>query len=299
MTGRNYLLLLFVVLSVTASRLADAQAASQEPEASPGSEPAEEPVGVTDSSPDSPILPPGMSLDEALDYAAKPPPTTFPDPVSDDQIFVFTLFEQLEYRIQEEGQDQAGVEAQGWVGTDYHKFWWKAEGDAAFDGMDEGEFELDLLYSRLITPFWNLQGGMQYASDWESSDYSDTWSGVVALQGLAPGSIELDTSVYLSDEADVRAEIEAEYNVWVTQRLVLQPRVELGFAAQDDRDKMVGAGMTGANLDLRLRYEVEREFAPYIGVRYHFLTGETANRTQRAGGDTEQLFLLLGVRLAF
>lgn len=291
MTSRKCLLLLIVVLSVIASRLAGAQTASHGSQPSPSSD-----TELTDS---SPVLPPGMSLDEALDYAAKPPPMTFPDPISDNQIFVFTLFEQLEYRIQEEGPDQVGLQAQGWAGTDYHKLWWKAEGDAAFDRMDEGEFQLDLLYSRLFTPFWSLQGGVQYANAWESSNYSDTWSGVIALQGLAPGTVELDASLYLSEEADVTAEIEAEYNLWVTQRLVLQPRVELGFAAQDDRNQMVGAGMTGANLDLRLRYEVKREFAPYIGVRYHFLTGETANRTRRAGGDTEQLSLLLGIRLAF
>lgn len=248
---------------------------------------------------DAPALPEGMTLDEVLDYAANEPPEHFPDPVPDDELRMFTLFEQLEYRVKEEGKDQLGWEAQGWIGYDYDKFWWKSEGESVFDGTDEGESENDLLYSRLITPFWNAQVGVQYANEWESGEYDDRWSGVVALQGLAPGMFELDNSLYISEDGDVTASIEAEYDLRITQRLVLQPRAELGFAAQDVPERMLGAGMTDANLDLRLRYEIKREVAPYIGVRYSFLTGETADLAEAAGSDSEQLFFLAGVRLAF
>ena len=247
----------------------------------------------------TPPLPEGMSLDDVLEYADSPPPSHFPDPIPDDALHMFTLLEQVEWRVREEGKDQLGWEAQGWIGYDYDKFWWKSEGESVFDGPDEGESETDLLYSRLITPFWNAQVGVQYANAWESGDFDDRWSGVVALQGVAPGMFEIDSSLYLSEHGDVTAEIEVEYDIRITQRLVLQPRAELGFAAQDIPERMLGAGMTDANLDLRLRYEIKREIAPYIGVRYRFLTGETAARAEAAGIDTEQLFFLAGVRLAF
>lgn len=249
--------------------------------------------------PDEPSLPEGMTLDEVLDRAASPPPDHFPNPVPDNELRYFTLIEQLEYRIADEGTDEFGWNAQGWIGFDYDKFWWKSEGESAFDGVSEGESQTDLLYSRLVTPFWNAQIGVQYANGWDSGDYSDRWSGVLALQGLTPGVIELDSSLYISEDADVTLELEAEYDLRITQRLVLQPRAEAGFAFQDVSDRQLSAGLTDVNLELRLRYEVEREFAPYIGVRYGFLTGETANNADAAGIDTEQLYLIFGFRIAF
>lgn len=245
-------------------------------------------------------LPTGMTLDEVLEYAEHEPPERFPDPVVDDKLKYFVLFEQLEYRIEpSDAPNNLGWENQAWIGFDYDKFWLKNEGEVVFEGPDEGETETDLLYSRLITPFWNLQVGAQYANEWESGDYDDRWSGVIALQGLAPYKFELDNSLYISEDGDVTFELEAEYDFRITQRLVLQPRAELGFAAQHIPERMLGAGMTDASLDLRLRYEVKREIAPYIGVRYHFLTGETADFAEAAGQDTEAFYILTGVRLAF
>lgn len=249
--------------------------------------------------PETPPLPEGMSLDEVLERAGQPPPEGFADPVPDDRLWAFVLFEQLEYRLREEGRDQIGWEAQGWIGYDYDRFWCKTEGEGEFDGTDEGETENDLLYSRLITPFWNAQIGAQYANAWESSTYRDRWSGVLALQGLSPGMIEIDSSLYVSERADVTLKVEGEYNIRVTQRAVLQPRAELTFAAQEIEERDLGAGMPTANLDLRLRYEFTRKIAPYIGVRYGFLTGETRHIATSNGEDTESLYLLAGLRFAF
>lgn len=248
---------------------------------------------------ETPPLPDGMSLEEVLARAAEPPPPHFPDPIPDDEIHGFLLFEQLEYRVQEDGPDALGWEAQGWVGLDYDRLWWKSEGEAAFDGPDEGESENDLLYSRLLTPFWSAQAGVQYAVAWEPGRTRDRWSGVLALQGMAPGMLELDASLYVSEDGDVTIELEGEYDLRLTQRLVLQPRVELGFAAQDVPARGLGAGLTDAHLDLRLRYELRRTFAPYLGVRGRFFAGETANLAEGAGVDAEALFGFAGIRLAF
>lgn len=248
-----------------------------------------------------PAIPAGMTLEEVFDFAESPPPSDFPEPLPDDKVYVVTRFEQLEYRVatDDETADQLGWEAQGWVGGDFNKFWWKNEGEAVFDGSDEGETETDLLYSRLIRPFWDFQVGVQYANDWHRDDYEDRWSGVIALQGLAPYKFELDNSLYISEDGDVTIAIEAEYDLRITQRLVLQPRVEMGFAFQDIPERSLGAGMTDVKLDLRLRYEIKREFAPYFGVRSRFLVGETDNIAEASGEDPEQLFLLAGFRFAF
>lgn len=248
-----------------------------------------------------PAIPAGMTLEEVFDFAESPPPGGFPEPVPDDRVYVFTMFEKLEYRVatDDDTADQLGWEAQGWIGGDFNKFWWKHEGEAVFDGPDEGETETDLLYSRLITPFWDLQVGVQYANEWHRDDYGDRWSGVIALQGLAPYKFEVDNSLYISEDGDVTLAIEAEYDLRITQRLVLQPRAEIGMAFQDVAERSLGAGITDVKLDLRLRYEIKREFAPYIGVRYQSLVGETDNIAEASGEDSEQLFFMAGFRFAF
>lgn len=249
---------------------------------------------------EEPPLPEGMSLDDVLDYSANPPPGHFPNPVPDDRTYRFTFIEQLEYRIaDDDAPDHVGWEAQGWVGGDFHKFWWKSEGEAVFEGPDEGESENDFLYSRLITPFWNFQAGVQYANEWGGSDYEDRWSAVVALQGLAPYKFELDNSLYLSEDGDLTLAAEGEYDLRITQRLVLQPRAALGISAQDIPERGLGSGLTDVKIDLRLRYEIRRELAPYLLMRYTTALGETEDIAEAAGGDTVQWFFGAGLRFAF
>jgi copper resistance protein B len=168
-----------------------------------------------------------------------------------------------------------------------------------FEGADEGESETDLLYSQLVTPFWNLQTGIQYANGWEAGNYEDRWSAVAGIQGLAPYKFELDNALYLSDDGDVTFEFEGEYDLRITQRLVLQPRTELTLAARDIPERKLGAGLTAVTLDLRLRYEIEREFAPYAGIRYRTLAGETEDMAIAAGQESEFLYFMAGFRVAF
>lgn len=247
---------------------------------------------------EAPPLPAGMTLEEVLARAAQPPPESYPNPVPDDQIFWFFRFDQFEYRFAEAPRtDHLGWETDGWIGGDFQRFWWKSEGEAVFDGIDEGEAENDFLYSRLITPFWNVQIGVQYASGWsEERAYDDRWSGVIALQGLAPYKFELDTSVLVSEDGDWSLAFEGEYDIRVTQRLVLQPRASVRAAAQDVPERGLGAGLTGLDLDVRLRYEIRRKFAPYVGVRGSFLLGETGDLAQAGGGDDAWTLWVVGVR---
>ena len=256
-------------------------------------------AGRHDELPDTPPLPPGMTLDDVLERASIPPPAEYPDAIPDDMLQFFILGEQLEYRVQPDATDQLGWLGQAWVGYDYNRLWIKTEGESVFEGTYSGESQWDILYSRLLTPFWNVQAGIQYANEWESETYDDRWSGVVSILGLTPGLVESDVSLYFSDEGDFTAVFEGEYNIRLTQRLVLQPRVELGFAAQDVSDRGLGAGMTNGFFDLRLRYEFRREFAPYIGTRYGLLIGETADLARGAGEDSDDVFVNFGVRFAY
>lgn len=247
-----------------------------------------------------PAIPAGMTLEEVFEFAESPPPESFPEPVPDDRIYAFTLFEQLEYRVATDGEtaDQLGWEAQGWIGGDFNKFWWKSEGEAVFDGSDEGESETDFLYSRLFSPFWSFQAGVQYANEW-GDGYEDRWSAVIALQGLAPYKFELDNSLYLSEDGDLTLAAEGEYDLRITQRLVLQPRAAIGISAQDIPERGLGSGITDVKVDLRLRYEIRREMAPYLLVRYTTPLGETEDIAKAAGADTDQWFFGVGLRFAF
>lgn len=248
----------------------------------------------------APALPPGLTLDEVLDLAASPPPDDYPHPLSDSRTYVFTLIDQLEWRMPSDAaRDHLGWEAQGWIGGDFDRFWWKSEGEAVFEGSDEGEAETDLLYSRLITPFWDAQVGVQYASGWAGAEYEDRWSAAIALQGLAPYRFELDSSLYVSEDGDVTLEFEAEYDLRITQRLVLQPLLGFGLAAQDVPARGIGAGVTDGMIDARLRYELRREFAPYVGLRYSFALGETADIAEAAGENPSRTMWLTGLRFAF
>ena len=136
-----------------------------------------------------PPLPAGMTLDEVLDAAAGEPPTEYHLPVMDSQIYDLLLVEQLEWRVDDGGPDALGWDALAWIGGDYHKLVVKAEGEAGFEGPDEGESETDVLYSYLVSPFWTAQAGVQYANGWEPDAYDDTWSLALAPAGPRPGAL--------------------------------------------------------------------------------------------------------------
>lgn len=275
-----------------------------EPEESPESpaeEAEEDPDDVKTYEGGEPALPEGMTLDEVLESAEQPPPEDFPDAMHDDAIRAFLLFDQLEYRYDlADNPDQVGTELQGYVGGDYNRLWLKAEGESSWQGDEgfEGESEIDVLYGRLISPFWTIQIGVHYANAWAENSYDDIWAGALALQGLAPGMFEVDASLYLTENLNLLADLEAEYDLRITQRLVLQPRAELNFAAQDIPERGIGIGLSQAVVDLRLRYEFLREVAPYIGFRYQGLVGATADFAEASGEGANRFFILGGVRFA-
>ena len=286
-----------LVLTVAASATAqEAHPPGHAPSPQPATPPAAQSVEPESQ---GPLLPEGKSLDEVLDHAAKSPPASFGKPIHDDAVFTFTQFELLEYRFTEDGRDEFGYDAQGWVGTDHHKFWWKSEGEMTFDGPDEGSANAQLLYATPISAFWYLQAGVELERTWEPGDTHERASAVLGLQGTAPFQWDVEPALFLTDDGELLAQLTASYNLYLTQRWVLQPRFELGASAQDVPDLGFGAGVNYGDFGLRLLYEVRREFAPYVGVRYYRLFGETADIAEKSGGADEQLQFVLGVRITF
>ncbi|MCV0415684.1 MAG: copper resistance protein B [Brevundimonas sp.] len=182
----------------------------------------------------------------------------------------------------------------GWSGGDINRFWWKSEGETDLDGDVEGEVQA--LYSRAIRPFWDVQAGV--GQDFRS-DGEDTTHLVLGLQGLAPHWWEVDAAAFLSTEGDLTARVEAEYDQRLTQRLILQPRVELEASASDIPELGLGAGLTHVSVGVRLRYEFHREFAPYLGVEYGRDLGGAADFTRADGRDPEDVRAVIGVRAWF
>lgn len=181
--------------------------------------------------------------------------------------------------------------AQGWYGGDINRFWWKSEGEGAFE--DEIEHaELQLLYSRAVTPYFDLQTGVRQ-SYLEGENRTDL---VLGVQGLAPYWFEVGVAAFISTGGDVTARAEAEYDLRLTQTLILQPAAELKFAAQDIPDLDIGAGLTDATLGLRLRHEFSRRFAPYIGVEWTSAIGETRDIREALGADTQSTRAVIGLR---
>jgi copper resistance protein B len=211
----------------------------------------------------------------------------------DDQIFTFFQIEQLEYRFFD-GKNAQAWDAQGWIGEDYNKLWLKTEGEKP-EGGDIESAEIQVLYSRLISDFFDAQVGLRqdFAPDPERT-YA-----VLGIQGLAPQFFEVDAAAFVSHEGEVSGRVEAEFDLLLTQRLVLQPTVELNFALQDVKERGIGSGLSDVELGLRLRYEIIREFAPYIGIHWERKVGETADFAREEGEDTGVFSVVAGVRVWF
>jgi len=202
------------------------------------------------------------------------------------------MVERLEARIGE-GEELYLWDIQGWYGGDIDKLWVKSEGEGAFGGTVE-KAEFQALWSHAIGPWFDLQAGARYDIEPQSRAHA-----VLGVQGLAPYMFEVDAAAFLSDTGDVTARIEAEYDQRITQRLIIQPRAEVSLSAQDMPSIGVGSGITAIETGLRLRYDILREFSPYVGIGYEAKLGKTADYARAAGESPDRLSLLIGLRTWF
>lgn len=200
--------------------------------------------------------------------------------------------DRLEYRAVA-GRNGYLWDIQGFSGGDIDKLWFKSEGEGRFGAKAE-HAEVQALWSRAIGPWWDLQLGLRH--DFAGPDRSHA---VIGLQGTAPYEIEIDAALFVSDKGDVTARIETELDQRITQRLILQPRGELTLSAQDVPALGIGAGLDHGELGLRLRYEITRQFAPYVGVEHERRFGQSARYARAAGENAGETSVVAGLRLWF
>jgi copper resistance protein B len=213
-------------------------------------------------------------------------------PVMDQGIFAHAIFNQLEGRWNG-SNPEFRWDGQGWIGTDYDKLWIKSEGTLSKGALDDGQQQF--LYGRAVTTYFDLQGGLR--SDLDSRP-TRNWA-AFGIQGLAPYFFDLDVTGFVSGEGHLAAKLEASYDLLLTQRLILQPQIELNLYSKADRARLVGAGFSDIDTGLRLRYEFSRKFAPYIGVVYQGKFGQTANFARQAGESTSDVRFAFGIRVWF
>lgn len=218
------------------------------------------------------------------------------DLMMDDKTYVYLIADRLEYRSVS-GVNPLMWEVQGYIGKDLKKFWFKSHGEA-LTTESEAEMEFQGLYSRAIGPYFDVQAGIRYDLAYEDVNKSRGFA-VIGLQGLAPYFFEVDGSMYVSVDGDVSASFEAEYDLLFTQRLIGQPIIETSLALQEVEKYDVGSGINDIGLGFRLRYEIKREFAPYIGINWERKLGGTADIFRAKGGEVSSFSLLGGIRMWF
>jgi copper resistance protein B len=182
---------------------------------------------------------------------------------------------------------------QAWVGQTYNRALIRAEGE-----MQNGKSEnarTELLWAHAITPYWDSHLGVRYDS---GSGHNRGWL-ALGVQGLAPYWLYTEATFYVNEQGRVAFRTELEYDVLITQRLILQPRIEANFYSKNDATHGLGNGLSNIEAGMRLRYEFRREFAPYIGVEWASVVGNTANYAKANGNTVDETRFVAGVHFWF
>lgn len=224
-----------------------------------------------------------------------------PPPIEDSATRGYLLIDQLEhtttrYTGGSKKEDALRFNTSGWIGGDYHRLWIYTEGTKPSNGKLE-DVDVQLLYGRLVAPFWDLQTGVRYfrpRPGGPSRNYA-----VFGVQGLAPYRFGVQAAAFVSERGEVSGRAELEYEMLLTQRWILQPRFASNFGMQEVRELGVGRGLNDVELGLRLRYEVRRELAPYIGVSWQKRYGGSAQFARERGEDVSGWRMVAGVRVWF
>lgn len=210
----------------------------------------------------------------------------------DDPIVTKVMIDQLETRIID-GDDPLVLEAQAWIGYDLSKLVIKADVEQV-NGVTH-ELELQALYSRAVDPYWDFQIGLRQD---QKPAPNKNWL-AIGFQGVAPYWFEIDTSLFIGEKDQVALRFAAEYEWMITQRWVLSPEFEFNIYSKDEETRGIGTGLADSQLGLRLRYEIKREFAPYIGINWNNKYGNTATFAKAEGEKVSSTQVVVGVRAWF
>lgn len=209
------------------------------------------------------------------------------------------MIDRLEISQNDNGDNVATWDMLAWYGGDETRVYFKSEGENQLNDGEPSELErTEILGSKLISPFWELQAGLGARGSLKSDVNLEHYA-VVSLFGLAPYRFEMDNALQINEDGDVSAKVEAEYDIRLSQVSYLQPRLELNAAFTDALEYDRPSGINSVRLGLRYRYELSREFAPYIGAYWRSALGQTADLEQAQGKDHNELGLVAGVRMWF
>lgn len=242
------------------------------------------------------FLPSVMMAAALLPIAAyaqqQPAEPGWPQPVDNSRLSGYAMLSQNELRVG--STTSYRWEGEGWYGGDLSRLWIKSEGSLATSRGALDEAEVQGLYSRAMSAFFDLQAGIRY-------DFDPTPRGwaTVGIEGLAPLNWEVGAFVFAGDGGRIGTRVEGHYDLHLTQRLVLQPQFELNAYSRADRMARTGSGLSDGDFGLRLRYEIRRQFAPYIGVTYEARYGTAADLARAAREPTGELRLIAGIRAWF
>lgn len=201
------------------------------------------------------------------------------------------LFDRLE-AWNDHGGGQAW-ELQGWLGTDAHRLWLRSGGEREDGGTAAADIEL--LYGRPLARWWDVVAGVRH----QTRPGPTRTAAALGVMGVAPYKFEVEATGYLDTTGRLSAQVEAEYDVLLTNRLILQPLIEAEWHARDDRDRGIGAGLSTIEAGLRLRYEITRRFAPYVGIVHERSFGDTADLRRDEGEAAEDTRVVAGLRFWF
>ncbi len=204
----------------------------------------------------------------------------------------FVLLDRLEAVDLDHGRGEAW-EAQAWLGGDVDRLWLRSEGERERGRTESAD--LEALYGRSVSPWWDVVAGVKH--DFKPGD-PQTWA-AFGVQGLSPYKFEVSATAYVGESGRTAATVEAEYELLLTNRLILQPRVEFEVHGNDDEARGIGSGLSSAEAGLRLRYEFTRRFAPYVGVVHERAFGKTGDLRRDAGESDADTRLVAGLRLWF
>ena len=212
----------------------------------------------------------------------------FGDPIQDEHIYYHALLEEFEGRF---GTDNSfRWEGEAWAGTDTDRLWLKSEGETTGGKLEDGQHEM--FYDRPISSYFDLQTGLRVDAD---SNSGRTWA-AFGVEGLAPLFFHVSATGYASSEGHYAAKLEGDYDLLITQRLILQPQIEMNFYSKDDPARRLGSGLADLDTGLRLRYEFTRKFAPYVAATYENKFGQTANFLRMDGEGGSDLRFTIGIR---
>jgi copper resistance protein B len=210
-------------------------------------------------------------------------------PIGDSEINDFFLLDKFEWQ----DSNTFNWEGEGWIGGDINRLWIRTEGQRTGKGLDDAEVQA--LWGHSISPWWDLVIGARQNF---KPGPAQTW-GAVGIQGLALYNFETQATAFAGQSGQTSVRLEGTYDLLITNRLILEPRLEVNVYGKNDAQREQGAGVGDSSLGLRLRYEVNRQFAPYIGVTWDRSYGNTARFLEQDGGRRNEVSFVTGVRMWF